>query len=147
MSKKILVLHGPNLNRLGKREPEIYGKDTLDDINVDIKKLLADHAYEMDAFQSNLEGEFINQIHEAEGIYAGIIMNPGAWTHYSLAVRDAISSVNIPVIEAHLSNTHAREDFRHKSVLAAVCVGQITGFGAYSYQLAALALINHLTKQ
>lgn len=146
MNGKLLILHGPNLNRLGKREPEVYGYQTLADINGDIEKYLKAQQYEMNAFQSNFEGELINKIHEAEGVYNGIVMNPGAYTHYSIALRDAISSVKVPVIEVHLSNIYSREEFRHHSVVSPVCIGQITGFGAYSYILGCQAMIQHLSK-
>ncbi|OEH85640.1 type II 3-dehydroquinate dehydratase [Desulfuribacillus stibiiarsenatis] len=146
MFGKILVLHGANLNRLGKREPEVYGTQTLADIEQNIDLFVKEKGYTMEAYQSNHEGALIDQIHNAEGKYDGIVMNPGAFTHYSIAIRDAISSVKVPVIEVHLSNIYSREEFRHHSVLSPVCVGQITGFGAYSYILGCQALIQHLQK-
>lgn len=133
---KILVIHGPNLNRLGKREPEIYGKTTLEELN---DKLISEGtALGMDVtcVQFNGEEGLITQIHESEGVFDGIIINPGAFTHYSYAVRDALSSVTTPKVEVHLSNIHARESFRQLSVTAAVCQGQISGFGIQSYSLA-----------
>lgn len=131
---KILILNGPNLNMLGKREPEIYGGDTLEKTNQEIKAKAENLGVDVDFFQSNVEGEIVTCIQNAQ--CDGIILNAGAFTHYSYAIRDAISSVDTSVIEVHLSNIHAREEFRHKSVLASVCVGQICGFGKYSYILA-----------
>lgn len=133
----LLLLNGPNLNRLGKREPHIYGHETLEMIETRLKELAAQHNMRMDCYQSNHEGELIDRIHQAEeeGCH-GIIFNPGAFTHYSYAIRDAIAGVTVPVIEVHLSNIHKREEFRHTSVLAAECEGQIAGFGSYSYEMA-----------
>lgn len=138
---KLLLLNGPNLNRLGKREPDIYGSETLQDIETNVLKVLEPYQYQLDAKQSNYEGELIDWIHEAEAEYEGIIFNPGAYTHTSIALRDAISSVTVPVIEVHISNVHQREAFRHTSVLAPVCIGQIVGLGTKGYQLAALYLL------
>ena len=131
---KILVINGPNLNMLGKREPEIYGSDTLETIYQEIEDKAESLEIAVAFFQFNIEGEIINAIQTLK--CDGIILNAGAFTHYSYAIRDAISSVDTPVVEVHLSNIHAREEFRHKSVLAEVCVGQISGFGKYSYILA-----------
>ena len=133
---KILIINGPNLNMLGKREPSIYGSDTLETINQEITSHAEEHNISVEFVQSNIEGVIIDYIHEANNNFDGIILNAGAFTHYSYAIRDAISSVTTPVVEVHLSNIHAREEFRHKSVLASVCVGQISGFGKYSYILA-----------
>ena len=133
---KILILNGTNLNMLGVREPGIYGKLTLEELNREILAYAQNLNITAGFVQSNIEGEIINYIHSAQNEYTGIILNAGAFTHYSYAIRDAVSSVGIPVIEVHLSNLHAREEFRHKSVIAEVCVGVISGFGKYSYILA-----------
>ncbi len=136
----MLVIHGPNLNRLGKREPEKYGLETLTEVNKRLVDQGAEWGCQIDAFQSNIEGELINQIHLADGVYDAIIMNPGAYTHYSYAIYDAILSIQIPVIEVHISNIHTREAFRHTSVIAPACIGQIVGFGTTSYDLALKAI-------
>lgn len=134
---KILCLNGPNLNRLGKREPSIYGTETMADIESSLIQYGKQHQVNISCFQSNHEGQLIDWIHEAEdNDVKGIILNPGAYTHTSYAIRDAIASINIPVIEVHISNIHKREPFRHLSVLAAVCEGQISGLGSFGYQLA-----------
>jgi 3-dehydroquinate dehydratase II len=142
MMKKILILNGPNLNRLGKREPDIYGSETLADIQASLEKLASQLACEIAFKQSNHEGEIIDLIHKAEDRgYYGLIINPGAFTHYSYAIRDAIASVSLPAIEVHISNVHAREAFRQHSVISAVTVGQIVGFGTKGYKLALLSLV------
>jgi 3-dehydroquinate dehydratase II len=141
--KKLLVLNGPNLNLLGTREKEVYGNETLSDIAKATVEEGMKFGIEIDFLQSNHEGELIDKIHSARSIYDMIIINPGAYTHYSIAIRDAIKSVEIPTIEIHLSNIHAREEFRSKSVIAPVCVGQICGFGSKSYILAVNAAVLH----
>ncbi|MEW8971100.1 type II 3-dehydroquinate dehydratase [Mesobacillus jeotgali] len=135
--KKILLLNGPNLNRLGKREPGIYGVSTLKDLEERMIRLGSESKIEVICFQSNHEGDLIDKLYEAEdtGI-DGIIFNPGAFTHYSYGIRDAIAGIDCPVIEVHISNVYQREEFRHKSVIAPVCVGQIAGLGVLGYELA-----------
>ena len=141
---EILVLHGPNLNLLGTREPEVYGYDTLDDINARLTDYAAERDVKLRFLQSNHEGVLIDAMHQAREWASGIVINPGGFTHTSVALRVAISGVQLPTVEAHLSNVHAREKFRHHSYLAPVCLGQIAGFGWYSYRLALDALITHL---
>ena len=141
---RILVLHGPNLNLLGKREPEIYGAHTLEDINRELVVQANMLGVTLDYFQSNHEGELIDLIHSALGSRDGILINPGAYTHTSVAIRDALSGVNIPTVEVHLSNIHRREEFRHHSYIAPIALGQITGFGSNSYRLGLEALVHHL---
>lgn len=133
---KILVLHGPNLNMLGQREPDVYGGETLDDINAMLDEEAIALGVEVAAFQSNSEGELVSAVQQALGMADAIIINPGAYTHTSVALRDAIAGVGLPTIEVHLSNVYAREEFRHHSHIAPVAAGQITGFGADSYRLA-----------
>ncbi len=143
---KILFLNGPNLNMLGTREPDKYGTNTLKDIEnftrIEAEKL----NIEITFFQSNIEGELVTKIQEAKGIYDGIVLNPAAYTHTSVAIRDAILAVNMPVVEIHLSNIHTREDFRKISLTAPACIGQITGFGIGSYKLGLLAIYDYLNK-
>lgn len=139
---KILFLNGPNLNMLGQREPETYGKLTLRDIEAKVRERAAQLKVEVDFRQSNLEGELVGWIQEAKGCSDAIVVNAAAYTHTSIALRDAIVAVGIPTIEIHLSNIHAREEFRHRSLIAAVCRGQISGFGWNSYILGLEAAVN-----
>ena len=138
---KILFLNGPNLNLLGTREPEVYGRTTLKDIEAKVRERAAKLGAEIEFRQSNLEGELVAWIQQSKGIYNVIVLNAAAYTHTSIALRDAISAVGVPTIEIHLSNVHAREEFRHKSLIAPVCKGQIAGFGAESYVLAVEAAV------
>ncbi len=142
---KLLVINGPNLNLLGTREPEIYGHTTLNDINEMIKSRAEEFGIETDFYQSNHEGGIVDRIQQAwhDGVEY-IILNAGAYTHYSIAIRDAIAGVEVSVIEVHLSNIHKREEFRHTSVIAPVCLGQISGFGADSYMVALEAVIRRI---
>jgi 3-dehydroquinate dehydratase-2 len=139
---KILFLNGPNLNLVGQREPEIYGRKTLADIEQAVRGKAAKLGAEIDFRQSNLEGELVDWIQQAKGKFDVIVLNAAAYTHTSLALRDAVSAVGIPTIEVHLSNIHAREEIRHKSMIAPVCRGQILGFGPHSYILALEAAVN-----
>jgi 3-dehydroquinate dehydratase-2 len=138
---KILILHGPNLNLLGMREPEIYGALTLEDINAKLIELGKEMGAEVTCLQSNHEGALIDALHDARTWANGVVFNPGGYTHTSVALRDAISAIGIPVIEVHLSNVYAREEFRHKSLISAVCKGKISGFGWQSYTLAIKAFM------
>ena len=133
MSKKLLVMNGPNLNLLGIREPGIYGNDTLETLCDTVKAHADAYGAAVDCFQSNHEGALIDALHAAMGVYDGIILNAGAYTHYSYAIRDAIAAIRVPVVEVHLSDIHAREPFRHVSVIEPVCVAQISGLGVGSY--------------
>ena len=139
---KILFLNGPNLNLLGRREPEIYGRTTLADIEGKVRERAKELKVEIDFRQSNLEGELVNWIQQAKGKFNVIVINAAAYTHTSIALRDAIAAGGVPTIEIHLSNVHAREEFRHKSLIAPVCVGQITGFGQKSYVLGLEAAVD-----
>ena len=138
---KILVIHGPNLDLLGKREPAVYGRVTIRAINAALSRLAKAERVLVEPFQSNHEGEIVSRIGQADGRYDAIVMNPAAYTHTSVAIRDAVAAVRTPVIEVHLSNIYAREEFRHRSLIAPVSAGQISGFGAHSYELGLLAAI------
>lgn len=146
MTRRILVLNGPNLNLLGTREVDVYGSATLDDVLEAIRTAAAGRDAEVHDVQSNAEGALIDALHEARTTADGVIFNPGAYTHYSIALRDAIASIEVPVVETHLSNVHAREEFRQTSVVTGVCVGVVAGFGVDSYLLALDALLRHLDR-
>lgn len=143
---KILVLHGPNLNMLGTREPEVYGKMTLDDIDSTLQELACELGVELTIYQSNSEGALVDKIQSAVGSFDGILINPAAYTHTSVAIRDAIAATALPAVEVHLSNIHSREEFRTRSFVAPIALGQISGFGADSYLLGLRALFNHNKK-
>lgn len=147
MTMKILVLHGPNLNLLGTREPGIYGSQRLADINASLENLSVELGCELSFFQSNTEGELIDAIQTAARECNGILINPAAYTHTSIAIRDAVSAVGLPAVEVHLSNIHSRELFRHTSMIAPVAIGQICGFGGDSYLLGLRALFNYIKNQ
>jgi 3-dehydroquinate dehydratase II len=142
--KPILVLHGPNLNMLGTREPDVYGTTTLAEIEASLAKLGAELGWSIETFQSNGEGELVTRIQHAAAGNSGILINPGAYTHTSVAIRDAVAAVGIPTVECHLSNIHKREEFRHRSLIVDVAVGQVMGFGADSYLLGLRALASVL---
>lgn len=144
MQYKILLLNGPNLNMLGTREASVYGTDSLDTIVTDLKRYAAERDVELRDFQSNSEGDLVDALHDAYKWADGIVFNAGAFTHYSIALRDAIAAINLPVVEVHLSNVHAREEFRHKSVIAPVCLGVCAGFGRWSYYAGLQALLWNL---
>lgn len=141
---KILIIHGPNLNMLGKREPEIYGATTLEEINAALTNKAKGLGAEVTFFQSNSEGEIVSNIQDAMSKFDGVVINPGAYTHTSVAIRDAILSSGLPVVEVHISNVHKREDFRHKSFISGVALGVVSGFGVNSYMLGLSGLIDYL---
>lgn len=141
---KILVINGPNLNMLGTRKPDVYGHKSLQEVNAFIGEYFK--KVTVDFFQSNHEGEIVDKIQQADGKYGGIAINPGAFTHYSYAIRDAIEAIQIPVAEVHISNVHNRESFRSQSVISAVCEGTVSGFGIYGYVLAVQALAHNLKR-
>ena len=139
--KKVLVIHGPNLDILGKREPKIYGRVTIREIDTRLKKIARDRGISLESFQSNHEGEIVSKIGRAEDSFDAMVINPAAYTHTSVAIRDAVSAAKIPTVEVHLSNIYAREEFRRDSLIAPVAHGQISGFGAASYELGLLAVL------
>ncbi len=140
--RKILVIHGPNLDLLGNREPDVYGRITIDEINSDLKKLAKTKKVGLEVIQSNHEGEIVERIGKAKGKFDAILINPAAYTHTSVAIRDAISAAGVPTVEVHLSNIYAREEFRHTSLIAPVAKGQVSGFGKMSYLLGLEAAVN-----
>jgi|SRR5690625_158736 len=142
--KRLLLLNGPNINLLGQRETDVYGSFTLQDIEDNLREIIEPHGFTLDSYQSNSEGKLIDRLHLANGKYDGIIFNPAAYTHTSVALHDAIKAIDTPVIEVHISNVYQRESFRHKSLTASACIGQIVGFGQKSYELAALAFMNQV---
>ncbi|HYC54310.1 MAG TPA: type II 3-dehydroquinate dehydratase [Candidatus Binatia bacterium] len=144
--KPILVVHGPNLNMLGTREPDVYGTTTLAQIDASLAALAGELGWSVESFQSNGEGDLVTRIQQAGRTHAGIVLNPGAYTHTSVAIRDAVIACGLPVVECHLSNIHKREEFRHRSLIAGVAVGQVMGFGADSYLLGLRALISTLER-
>ncbi len=144
---KILVVNGPNLKLLGTREPAVYGRETLDDILGHLRAYAAEKGVTLDAFQSDVEGALVEAIGAARGVYDGIVINPAAYTHTSVAVRDALAACGLPAVEVHLSNTHKREAFRHRSLTVPACVGQIMGFGGFGYVLALEGLLQHIEQR
>jgi 3-dehydroquinate dehydratase-2 len=143
---KILIMNGINLCMLGTREPAKYGNRTLDTILDDVKKWAAEKDIEIDTFVTNFEGEFVEKLYAARGVYDGVVMNCGAWSHYSIGIRDAVAGCGLPAVDVHITNVYAREEFRHKQVIAPVCVGQISGFGESVYKYGVQALAEYLSK-
>ena len=144
--RKILVIHGPNLNLLGEREPEVYGHVSQKSIDQTLAQVAKEEGVELKVFQSNSEGDLVNAVQRARGKFHGILMNPAAYTHTSVALRDAVAAVGLPVVEVHLSNIYAREPFRHHSYIAPVAIGQVSGFGGYSYVLGFYGLLQELDR-
>ena len=144
---RILVIHGPNLNLLGEREPGIYGTENLEQVNGAILDRAKELGAQCEVFQSNHEGDIIDRLHEARREFDGVVLNAGAYTHYSYAIRDAIAAIRIPCVEVHISNVHAREEFRHTSVIAPACLGVVCGFGGDSFLLALEGLVRRLSQQ
>ena len=144
--KKILVIHGPNLNLLGQREVEVYGHITLDELNHRLEKFAKEEGFFVEAYQSNSEGDLVTKIQEAKGRFDGLVINPAAYTHTSVAIRDALAAVSLPVVEVHLSNIYRREEFRHKSLTAPLARGIISGFGVSSYLLGLRALLEEISR-
>ncbi|MFC0299319.1 type II 3-dehydroquinate dehydratase [Virgibacillus soli] len=144
MHQQLLLLNGPNINLMGKREKEVYGSFTLTDIENEVQRVTNQYGFSLACMQSNSEGTLIDCIQEADKKYDGVILNPAGYTHTSVALRDAILAINTPVIEVHISNIYKRESFRHTSITAAACIGQITGLGLYGYNLAAQAIVNYV---
>lgn len=144
---RILVLHGPNLNLLGQREPDIYGKESLDQIDAKLRRRAKERGVEVECFQSDSEGDLVSRIGVSRGHVDGLVINPAAYTHTSVALRDALQAVGVPAVEVHLSNTAAREEFRQRSLTAGACVGQVAGFGAMSYLLALDGLVDYLGRK
>lgn len=144
---KVLVINGPNINMLGVREPQVYGKSDYPALLAMLEALAKKHGITIDSYQSNIEGEIVDKIQQARGEYGGIVINPAAYTHYSVAILDALKAAGVPAVEVHLSNIAGREEFRHKSVTAAGCIGQISGLGFDSYYLAVEGLIRYLEKR
>ena len=144
---RILVIHGPNLNLLGERESGIYGTENLEQVNGAILARAKELGAQCEVFQSNHEGDIIDRLHEARREFDGVVLNAGAYTHYSYAIRDAIAAIRIPCVEVHISNVHAREEFRHTSVIAPACLGVVCGFGGDSYLLALEGLVRRLSQQ
>ncbi len=140
-------MNGINLGMVGTREPGKYGSRTLDAILADVKEWAKDKGIETDTFVTNFEGEFVEKLYAARGVYDGIVMNCGAWSHYSIGVRDAVSGCGLPAVDVHMTNVYAREEFRHKQVITPVCVGQVSGFGEHVYRLGVEALVAHLGKK
>jgi len=144
---KILIINGVNMNMLGIREPEKYGNKTLKDIEKELYSFSFELGVDIETYQSNIEGEIVEKIHSALNAFDGIVINPAAYTHTSVAIRDAISAVNIPTVEVHMTNIYAREDFRHNSLIAPVCVAQVSGFGADVYKLSLRGLLSYLKNE